>query len=335
MEQHSRTPPEPIRDAPGPEKPRRRADYTQTLARIAKNGIITTAHARENGIPGKALERRVANGTLLRDRPGVYRFAGWPRGDDPAQQRLALACSHAKALCLWSANHALGVEPARPTEIHVAVRATSHVESTDWYTAHRLRPIERDEITKRHEVAVTTAARTIRDFAATLSATDWNQSYVNRWVEEALMQNLLTIEALEAQRDREKGPHVRGRLDRLIGYHTGRGTEDLKSRGEAWLRDFLEEKGLPIPLFNARVPGTNLDADVFFPFVPLILEFDSFAYHRTRGKLDRDAQRRRRTLRQGIPTMPVTAFDLLHDRAQLEDDLLWALGGGFNAPENG
>lgn len=299
------------------------------LGQLSRDGFIRAAEARAAGVSERALADRVRNGLLVRERRGRYRFAHVDLNEPTARYLSALELHHAPAIVLWSANHHLGIERERPMSVHVAASKRRTIRSPQRSESHRLRALEADELTVHERVPTTTAARTLRDFAAVLSADDWTRDYVNRWVEEALMLKLMTFDDLERVRERERAPQVRGRLGRLVDFHEGRGTEDVKSRGELWLRDLLERHGFPPARFNVRVPGTNRDADAYLEQIPLIIEFESFSYHRTRLKLARDARRDRTTLRQGIPTFRVTYEDLTTHRQQLDDDLLWVLRGGL------
>lgn len=292
------------------------------LLEIARHGVVRWEDAKSAGLNNDVVLHRIETGFLSRDRRGVYRLAGSARVDLSAETA-ALAATRSRALGLWSANAANGVSKGvASSRVHVMVERPAKPRSTNWYEVHTTRRIADDEVRMRDGRPVTTVARTLRDFAAFLPPKDWADRHLVQWTEEALIQKTLTLRKLERQVTRERASRVRARLTRVLEYHQGTDPQVLRSIGETWLRDLIVRRSLPMPLFNCRPMGGVLsEADAYFPDVPLIIEFDGFAYHHTRTKHDRDRRRDRIARRHGIETMRITETDFAEDRDQLERDI--------------
>jgi hypothetical protein len=294
----------------------------QILIAIAINGVVTRASALRAGVSDRVINRRVEIGTLIAVAPGVYLLPGARLEGDTAVQA-ALAATGSRGRGLWSASSGHGINRGVvPPAVHVMVDRRCTPRKTRWYVTHPTRRLTDDELTTRDGSALTTVPRTIRDFAAFLPHDDRAETQIDRLVEEAIQLKKLMLPQLWRALELESAPQLRRRLSNLIDRHTGRPPEVFKSVAETWLKDLVIRRGLPMPLFNVRPdPTSTMVVDAFFPLVPLIVEFDSFAYHRTRSKHDGDRRRDRRSLRNGIPTLRITKTDYETDLVALERDL--------------
>ena len=303
---------------------KRSADINRALAAAAVDAVFTLEMAAKAKVAKRSVSRRVKNGQLVRLGYATYRFAGAPQ-TRRTLERAGLLIVDAKALAIWSASGAHGCVP-QPKKVHVAIEPGRRVEPPSWLSAHRLRPLEDDEIVELHDLPVTTMARAIRDHAAVLREGEWAERQLRQLASEALILGKLKLDDLGVMLDRERGARAARRLEHIISYETGRDTADLKSRGEQWLRELVIARGWPMPQFNARIPGTNHDGDAYWAEQGVVVEFDGFSVHRNRKKFDADRRRDRLVRRSGITTIRITSTDFRDHRDELADDLARALG---------
>jgi very-short-patch-repair endonuclease len=230
------------------------------IATIAErqHGIATVEQLREMGLDEAAVRRRVASGRLHRLHRGVYavghRSLSW-RGRWLAAVLASgdgAVLSHASAAALW--------EFLRPLRgpVHVTVAATARRKPRAGIVAHRSRTLTRSQVTRRHGIAVTTPARTIEDIRPT--------------VEPWLFRRALRQAELAGHRV----PHLST---------TRRTRSDL----ELLFLALCADHDLPRPLVNHRVHGHRVD--FFFVDHHLVVETDSWEYHRGSVALEDDHRR--------------------------------------------
>ena len=161
-----------------------------------------------------------------------------------------------------------------------------------------------DEITVRDGIPVTTPARTLLDLAAVLQRHQLQQA-IN-----------------EAERLRLEGPHQL--TDR---YPTKRGTRALRTLAppthtkqdlEARFHTFLNDRRFPRPQTNVLIEGKEVD--FAWPDHRLIVELDSWEFHRTRAAFEDDRRTDRRLKAKGWTVIRVTWRDL-DDPDALEAEL--------------
>jgi hypothetical protein len=111
-----------------------------------------------------------------------------------------------------------------------------------------------------------------------------------RAIDRAERLDLFDLVALEQLFLRAKGHHGVGALRKTIaGWKPRHTRQELEDR----FQDLLEATNLPLPSQNVLLHGErNLhEVDNLWPGHNLVLELDSFAYHRTRLDHKRDADR--------------------------------------------
>ncbi len=130
-----------------------------------------------------------------------------------------------------------------------------------------------------HRIPVTSVARTLFDLAEMV---DENQ--LARAFEEADRLGLVELQALEGVCARGYGRRALRPIRRLID--AARMPEPTRSDLEAGFLAFCHEHDLPIPLTNVLV--LDREADAFWPASRLIVEVDSWSFHRHRAAFERD-----------------------------------------------
>lgn len=303
---------------------------SRLAANVARDGVVLRHTLQAMDVREHQIDDLLLSHVMRSEGNGAYRLVGAAR-TGPTAQRAALAATTGLAICLWTAmaREGLSLRWVRhdPGHVHVLVDHSARIRSTDWYTVHPTRRFDPEaEATYRDEIRTTTIARTIRDFAAFLPFTPASDRQIDAWVDEARSQNRLEVWQIAEAAELERSRKVRKRLKHLHDRHVGVDPAVFKSIGEEWLRNLLERLGLPQPLWNTKPPGAAKASDAYFPWVPLIIEFDGYWVHRPRGKHHRDrAGDRRMLVSHGIPTVRITHWDFEHDLAQLEADLIHLL----------
>jgi len=258
-----------------------------------QHGVVTFEQLREAGVSETSVRRAVEAGRLFRLHRGVYavghRSLSW-RGRWLAAV-LAVgdgaALSHVSAVALW--------EFLRPVQgpVHVTVDAARRPKSRVGIVVHRSRTLTPRDLTRRHGIAVTTAARTISDVRGT--------------VEPYLFRRALRQAELAGNRV----PHLS-----LVK----RSRSDL----ELLFLGFCERHGFPPPLVNHRVHGYRVD--FFFSERRVAVETDYWDYHRGSVAFEDDHARDLALRAHRITTRRYTGDQLEAASDAVAADLREALG---------
>lgn len=242
-----------------------------------QHGIITGHQLAVAGVDKSGVTRRLRAGRLHRLHRGVYavghRSLSW-RGRWLAAVLAAgegAVLSHTSAAALWRF--------LRPLEgpVHVTVAAAVRRKPREGIRLHRSRTLTPRDVTRRHGIAVTTPARTIEDLRGE--------------VEDHLFRRALRQAELAGHRV----PHLSA---------TRRTRSDL----ELLFLGLCEDHGLPRPLVNHRVHGHRVD--FHWPGRRLVVETDSWEYHRGSVAFEDDHERDLRLRAAGIAVRRYTADQL-------------------------
>lgn len=255
--------------------------------------------------PG-AIDQRVSSGWLHVVHRGVY-AVGHPRlvGLGPWMAAV-LACgegallSHRAAAALWDIAPYAGelVEVTTPRSRRGCAGVVVH-------RSRRLHP----EDTAVHEgIPVTSLARTLCDLAEVVS-----RGRLERAFEAAERRRVLDMAAVERVMERGRGRHGVPALRRLVADYRSEAAE-TRSELERRFLDFCRQQGLPLPAMNAWVAGFEVDA--FWP--GLVVELDSWEYHRTRASFERDRARDAALQLHGYPVIRITSRALSNEPERVE-----------------
>jgi hypothetical protein len=276
------------------------------LARAAarQHGVISRAQLRDLGIADHAIAYRLRTGRLHRVRRGVF-AVGHPRLTPRGRWMAAvLACGPGAALGYVSAAALWEIRNSSATGISVVV-PTAGGRRQPGLRVYRHPGLRPDELTTRDGIPVTTLARTVLDLAAVLNDAD-----LERALDQCEFQRLLDWSALDAlarAHPRHRGARILAKT--LATYEPG--TTRTKSDLEKLFIAICEAHGLPRPLVNHRTD--HYEVDFLFPDHRLIVEADSWTYHRTRLRFERDRRRDATHARAGFRTLRFTDRQLEHD----------------------
>jgi very-short-patch-repair endonuclease len=150
-------------------------------------------------------------------------------------------------------------------------------------TVHRTRMMDPTDFTEIDGIPVTTVARTLLDLAAVLSARDLGYA-----IDRAERLQVFDLNAVEDVLSRARGRRGAKALRKATAaWHPTDHRNDFEARFQELVRDV----GLPSPGANVLVDGERYthEVDGFWPAHRLVVELDSFDYHRTRRDRERDA----------------------------------------------
>ncbi|MCP9488286.1 MAG: endonuclease domain-containing protein [Solirubrobacteraceae bacterium MAG38_C4-C5] len=177
---------------------------------------------------------------------------------------------------------------------------------------HRTRTLTPPSVTVVRGIVTTTVSRTLIDL--TECSPD---NHLRRAVDEADRLGWLNLRDLDARMTEATGRHGLPRLQRLLQRHrpTGFSRSDLERR----FLSLTAAVGLPTPLVNHTIEG--LEVDFHWPDRRLVVEIDSYEYHRTRARFEADRARDRHLTLAGWRVLRITDHALVHEPQAVEADL--------------
>jgi len=159
----------------------------------------------------------------------------------------------------------------------------------------------------RDGIPVTSVARTLLDQAAIVNARRLERAF-----EEAERRRLLDVTAVRRLMARSHGHHGLGSLDALIS-QAWKPLPELRSELERAFVELCRLTPLPMPQTNTIVLG--LEVDALWQREWLVVELDSFAFHRTRAAFERDRSRDALLQAAGYRVVRVTSRRLTEEPA--------------------
>jgi hypothetical protein len=257
-----------------------------------QNGNITRMQLLGLGLDKHAIGYRVKVGRLHRVFRGVYAVGRRPIAPLESAGAAVLACgpgaalSHGSAMALWG----FWRRWDRPYEVTVVGD-----RRTPGIRVHRSITLRRHDITTQLGIRVTTPARTIFD----LSPRQTDKAF-RRTVNNALNSPWLTEDQLaDAVGWHPKLPAA-ARAARMIGLE---GTP-TRSGWEDDFPAFCERHGLPAPVMGVPMFGYVLDA--LFVAERVIVELDSWEFHKGKTAFETDRERDAVMLAHGFVTIRMT-----------------------------
>ncbi|HEX4464930.1 MAG TPA: type IV toxin-antitoxin system AbiEi family antitoxin domain-containing protein [Solirubrobacterales bacterium] len=280
------------------------------IAEVARkqHGVVSIDQLRRFGLSEKAIARRVAGGLLHRVHRGVYAvghsalategrclaavlaLGGEPRGGGLVLEHWGAAISHLSALSLWN------LLPVSQAPTDVIVSGNGGRARRDGIRVHRSLSLGSGDVTLHRGIPVTTPARTIADLREAASARR-RSAISGRELRKAIRQaNVLGLPISD------RDARVRTRSD----------LED----------DFLRlcrRHRLPPPEVNVRI-GPYL-VDFLWRERRLVVETDSYIYHRGEVAFQDDHARDLNLMRRGFEVSRLSELQLNEESAQVAEAL--------------
>jgi very-short-patch-repair endonuclease/predicted transcriptional regulator of viral defense system len=289
---------------------KRERERAQARLATRQHGVVAHRQLLALGFSEKAIKVRLESGRLEAIHRETY-AVGHARVSRHGRWIAAVLAygdmallSHRSAASLW------GLSRPRSHPIDVtAPRGRQGLKRRDgiWIHRGRLHPEDRDE---RAGIPATTVARTLFDFAEVATVEHLEQAW-----EEADRMRLLRLGEVERVCERGYGRRALKPIRRLLT--AARGATRVRSPLEERFQQFCRFFDLPPHATNVEVLGSEVD--LLWPGVKLIVELDSWEFHRHRAAFQRDRARDTRLLVAGYRTIRVT-----HDRLDREATALAA-----------
>ena len=219
------------------------------------------------------------SGRLHRLHRGVYAVGHEAVGREGRRWAAVLALRGA-CLSHGSAAAAFGLTDP-PSVIHVTRPGRAGLRSRDGIRVHRPRALPGDEVTTLRGLAITTPARTLLDLSATARTATLATA-----VDRAEQLRLLDFADLHELLTRYPGRTGTPSLRALLAAYDG--PPDVRSHLERLVHELCGQR-LPRPQVNVVVEGAV--RDFAWPDHRLVVEADSYAWHRSPAALNADRER--------------------------------------------
>lgn len=272
-----------------------------------QHGVVAARQLAALGLTQRAVSHRATAGRLHRLHRGVYAvghtrlppYGHWMAAVLSAGPGAAL--SHAAAAALWE------IRPSAATKTDVSVR-TPGGRRGGRVRIHRAATLSADEVTRHHNIPVTTPARTLLDLAASL-----RRHALERALDRAEALELFDLTALDEAIDAHRGQRGSAALAAALEEYEA-GTIVTRSALEDAFLALCAAQALERPRANVRVAG--LEVDFYFAVRRLVVEVDGYRYHRSRRAFANDRARDAQLARAGYRTLRFT-YEQVTDEATM------------------
>ena len=261
-----------------------------------QHGAVALWQLVELGLPVKWVEHQVAMKRLHRVFRGVYCVGHAKLTREGRLMAGVLACGPNAVLSHWSAAALWGLLQTNRAVIDVVV--AGHRTGPKLVRPHRVRGLDPRDRTIRDGIPITTVPRTLLDLATVA-----NERQLRRAVNEAVRARWLYATAIEDILHRHKGRQGIKRL-RAATAALNPGTHRTRSDLEDAFLTLCRKHRLPTPDSNTEVEG--FEVDIHFPGTNLIVELDSYEYHRTPEEFDSDRRKDAALKRKGYEVLRVS-----------------------------
>jgi very-short-patch-repair endonuclease len=276
------------------------------IARVAasQKGLITLRQLLDAGVSRSAIKRRVHDGRLHRVFRGVY-LVGHAVAPPLARELAAVLVyepaylSHRSAIGLWR------FLPKLPDVVDVTVPVRNPGRLPQIHV-HRTRSIDPRDVTRLHDIPVTTAARTLLDFA---EVAEWRE--LERAWSEAQARHLINRRKIQDLLDRSRGRHGVPHLRELL--HRAQGPLLSRSELEELMLKLIRDAKLPEPEMNVLLLG-RYRVDFFWREHRLIVETDGAGWHASNQRRTSDHRRDSELRSAGYKVERFTDHELTYDQ---------------------
>jgi Protein of unknown function (DUF559)/Transcriptional regulator, AbiEi antitoxin len=254
----------------------------QRIALIAERqgGVIAYQQLRACGLSASGVHRRMRTGRLHPLFRGVYAVGHRVVGVVGRRWAAVLACGDGAVVSHRAAGSAWDIVRSASPVIDVTVGRGGRARRAG-LRIHTTTGLRADEVTTVDGLPITTPARTLLDLAAS------RVRNLDTILDRAEQQRLIDFADLHALVERNpRRPGTRSLKAQLARY---RGPIDVRSELERLVYELCDAHGLPLPHVNCVVEGRI--RDFYWPRRRLVVEADSFAWHRSPAALNADRER--------------------------------------------
>jgi very-short-patch-repair endonuclease len=266
---------------PGERRAAAQRERELTALAQKQHGVVARRQLVDAGLGARTIQRRIEAGRLHRLHRGVYSFGGGKVNRRGAWLAAVLArgegavLSHRSAAALWGL---IGTQRG-PIDVTCAQGRPRH-------NGIRLHQggVHREERKTKDGIPVTSVARTLFDFADLGDLERLRKAW-----EEADRLGLLRLNAVAQVCERGYGRHALAPIRRLLAAATAPapGRSPLEHRFAEFCREHLGD--LPAPHTNVTILDHEVDA--YWAQHRLVIEMDSWEFHRHQAAFERDRRR--------------------------------------------
>ena len=271
------------------------AEHDKAIVALARkqHGYVTRRQLLKLGLGDDAIAYRIRIRRLIPVYAGVYAVGHIPLGQEAGAHAAVLACGDGAALSHDSAAALWKYVKRWPRELEVTAPTDRR---RDGIKVHRAKRLTRRDVTRQPGIPVTSPARTVFDMAPRLKS----DAALRRFVNDARLTYTFHLGAFAELLSRHPHRPATRRLMQFVEAPAGM----TRSQLEDLFVDFARRYGLPQPTINAR--RGRREPDILFPEQRVIVEIDSWEFHRDRGSFERDRDRDADHLAEGLLTVRVT-----------------------------
>jgi very-short-patch-repair endonuclease len=205
--------------------------------------------------------------------------------------------SHRSAAAVWKMHPG---DPTAPVDV-----LTTRKKRLRWgISIHHTLHLDPIDVRVREGLPITSPARTLVEIAGQLTDRE-----LERALDEALVQRLVTLKEIEDALDRLKGRRHAGRLRALANRR--REATLTRSQLEEQFLELIRRAGLPPPKVNHRIAG--YEVDFFWPKERVVFEVDGYRFHSTRSAFERDRRKDAALKAAGIDPNRITWWQLTQE----------------------
>ena len=267
--------------------------------------MVARRHLLAAGITERMIERRLENGTMILEYPGVYRVGHAAPSAEATYTAAVLACGDGSGLSampaawIWSLIRGKPPPPevSAPTERRIAGLKT------------RRRRLERGECTIHRGIPITSVPLTLLDITPLLPPFELGKA-----CHEAGVRYRTTPRMVDAVLKRRPNAPGAAKLRAVL-----EGEPVSLSRLESEFLALLLAHGLPLPVTNKNASGRRVDCR--WPEHGLTVELDSYRFHNSRHTWEADRRRERQAYARGDRFRRYTWMDVVEDPGALLREL--------------
>jgi hypothetical protein len=247
-----------------------------------QHGVISRRQLREIGVGSSTIDRWARNGHIHQVLRGVYAVGHSRISREGRWLAGVLACGADAVLSFGAAGQSRGiVSPHQRQAVHVTVPRRSGADP-DGVVVHRIRNLDRRDVSAHRGIPTTTATRTVWDLATALSPLGTRRAF-----EQAEKLRLLDRERLAALREAAPNRKGAGVIGDLLA-DAPLPLAATRSLLEEIILETCRDHGLPLPAVN--VPLLSFEVDFLWERERFVVEADG-GDHLAPGRRDRDNDR--------------------------------------------
>ena len=266
-----------------------------------QRGNVTRRQLLDSGITTKMIRRRLANGSLYEEFPGVYLVGHEARPALARECAALLYCAPRAALSHRTAGRLDGLPIPRFADIEVTV-VGRQFPSREGLKVYSLAHIEPAELHRFNGLPITSPSLTLLDLAGVVG-----DDTLARALNEARVQEIVNDGELEATLRAHPTRRGSRALRRLLASEVAEFV--VESEAERLCLKLMLDHGLKPDAAGARIGPFRVD--FIYEVERLIVEVDGYRYHRTKASFVRDRRRRADLMARGYEVFAISWSDLV------------------------